>query len=1188
MISELVAIALAANQYLFLTATEARFTQPGVTLKWTGANPNAAASTFDEQPGKVNYFTGHDSTTGIRTYGKVRFAGVYPGIDLVYYGNSRALEYDIVIAPGSDPERVSFTTVGAQRATIDSQGDLLLYAGGGPVRFHKPVIYQTRGQEIAGGYVLRANGSVGFKIGAYDKRRPLIIDPTIAYSTYLTGDAGSSGSGVAVDSAGNSYVAGLTASSGFPTVAALQTAQGGVSKSTSGGAAWTLATGGFNPNAQAVAVDPVTPSNLYAATFGGVLKSVNSGVTWTAMTNGLTSIYVQAVAVDPNTPSTIYAGTHLFSGIAGGVFKSIDSGATWTSVGLATSDIQSISVSAATPPSIYASALDGLYVSMNGGATWTEPITGGAIREVGLDPSQPMVAYAVGGGGVINGAPFESTADGGAHWHIPGSSGGPGGLALSRGAFAVAVDPSNPSRVLAGGSLDNTGSGAIYVSTDMGASWKVTTASNCFYRALVFNPVTPSVVYAGCQNGVYESLDGGTTWAFAGKGVNSFNVYSLAVDPKTPSNVYAGSRITSGSAFVSKFGPTGSLIYSTYLAGGAFDQASAIAVDAAGNAYVTGRTTSSNFPTTSGAFQTTLGGGAPVGPYDAFVTKLNPTGSALVYSTFLGGSADDLGNGIAVDGAGNAIVTGIAVSTNFPLANAIQSSFTGLSSPFVTKLNASGSALVYSTYLGAGGVGVAVDVAGNAYVTGAGNPAAFPSTAGSLSVGSCGIVKLSSGGSITYAAYAGGLCNAIAVDSSGSAYVTGNGGATLTTTPGAFQTAPLPGGSSFHAFVSKLNPAGTAFVFSTYLAGSSQDQGWAIAVDAAGNSYVTGSTNSLDFPLVNPIAISIRGKLNDAFIAKLSPAGNALIYSTYTGSSGNPIGYGIAADSSGNAYITGVDGGTDFPVTANAIPTNGAAGGAFVMKLAASPDATPTLHPAIAAGGTPVANPAAVVDSASYNRVPVAAGSLVSVFGSDLGYPNGGAGSIPLPRALNGTSVTINGTPAPLLFVSPSQVNFQLPWEAVNVSPSSIVVTAGSIASATKQIAVSAYDPGIFTIGSYGAVLIAGTGGSVAAPLGTFPGSRPVKRGEYVEIYCTGLGPVNPPVATGASAAASPVSMTPVMPTVAFGGVSGTVTFSGLAPGLVGLYQVDVLVPANAPTGYVYILMGIGGVTSVQVAIQIQ
>ena len=303
------------------------------------------------------------------------------------------------------------------------------------------------------------------------------------------------------------------------------------------------------------------------------------------------------------------------------------------------------------------------------------------------------------------------------------------------------------------------------------------------------------------------------------------------------------------------------LTYSTYLGGSGFDQGYAIAVDSLGNAYVTGQTAAIDFPTTPGAFQTNYGGG------DAFVTKINPSGSALVYSTYLNGAS---GNGIAVDSAGNAYVTGEAETTNFPTTpSAFQTAPMGFDT-FITKLNAAGSALVYSARFGGNlddfGRGIALDSAGNAYITG-------------------------------WTVCRSAICTFPTVN--------------------AFQ--PNYAGGNNDAFVTKINSSGSSLVYSTYLGGGkiingTEDWGQGIAVDGAGSAYVTGYTFSPDFPVTAGAFDTTRAGL-DAFVTKFTPDGASLVYSTFLGGAGHEQGQGIAVDANGNAYVTGLTESSDNPFT---------------------------------------------------------------------------------------------------------------------------------------------------------------------------------------------------------------------------------------------------------------------------------
>jgi hypothetical protein len=632
---------------LFLTSGEAVLAlhkasaKSGVLrVKLLGANPAPDVSGMDEMPGKSNYFIGNDAKrwhTNVPMYGKVKYKSIYSGIDLVYYGNQRQLEYDLVVAPGADPRRIQLGVRGARKISRSEDGDLVLAMDEGEIRWHKPLAYQMKGgarQEIAAQYVIKGRSRVGFEVAGYDLRKPLFIDPLI-YSTYLGGSGVDYGSGIAVDSSGSAYVTGYTYSTNFPTANPLQPVYGG------------------DQDAFVAKLNPTGSALIYSTYLGGSGEDYGSGIA----VDSSGSAYVTGYTYSTNFPT--------------------------------------------------------------------------------MNPLQP-----------------------------------------TNGGFC-------------------------------------------------------------CSN-----------------------------------------------AFVAKLNPTGSaLVYSTYLGGSGGDGGQGIAVDSSGNAYVTGYTESTNFPTAN-PLQPVCGG-----DYDAFVAEINATGSALVYSTYLGGSGDDYGSGIAVDNSGNVYVTGNTDSTNFPTMNPFQPDLAGDTNVFVAKLNPTGSALVYSTYLG-----------GNGFDSGIG----------------------------------------IALDSSGNAYVTGQTGSTNFPTMNPWQSAY--GGGDYDAFVAKLNLTGSALVYSTYLGGSGGEYGSGIAVDGSGNAYVTGQTSSTNFPTMNPLQSAYGGGDYDAFVAKLNPTGSALVYSTYLGGSGEDWGQGIAVDSSGNAYVTGLTTSTDFPTMNPLQPVEGDGGlwgDAFVAKIASGPALAP-------------------------------------------------------------------------------------------------------------------------------------------------------------------------------------------------------------------------------------------------------
>jgi len=333
-------------------------------------------------------------------------------------------------------------------------------------------------------------------------------------------------------------------------------------------------------------------------------------------------------------------------------------------------------------------------------------------------------------------------------------------------------------------------------------------------------------------------------------------------------------------AFVAKLNPLGNgLVYSTYLGGNGDDGGRGIAADAAGDAYVTGGTSSPNFPMAN-AYQSTLSGSD-----EAFVVKLAPTGNALLYSTYLGGSGGDFGEGIAVDGAGDAYVAGTTGSDNFPVVNALQSANGGAGDLFVSKFTPRGNALVYSTYFGGSGSeefgGIAVDSAGQAYITGATESTNFP------------------------------IVNAYQP--------------TLLPSPGYI--------SPHHAFVSKLAASGASLIYSTYLGGTGFDQGGSIAVDTLGDAYAAGDTTASDFPQQDPVQAPSGG-----YLVKLAPSGNAALYSTYLGPGEN---HAVAVDSAGSAYVVGLSSGQAYPFISNP-PDTGSCWCMYIVKVAAPLPATPT------------------------------------------------------------------------------------------------------------------------------------------------------------------------------------------------------------------------------------------------------
>jgi hypothetical protein len=431
---------------------------------------------------------------------------------------------------------------------------------------------------------------------------------------------------------------------------------------------------------------------------------------------------------------------------------------------------------------------------------------------------------------------------------------------------------------------------------------------------LIIDPMV-CLIYSTYLGG--SDSDEGSGIAVDSEGYIYVTGYTWSTDFPTKNSFQGTLNGYSIDVFVTKLSPIdGCPVYSTYLGGSDSDYSRGIGVDSNGSAYVAGDTYSTDFPTKN-PFQ-----GKRKGNCDAFVTKLSPSGKTLFYSTYLGGSDWDKGRGIAVDSNGSAYVTGFAWSKNFPTNNPFQGTQNGGVDAFVTKLSPIGNNLLYSTYLGGSdydyGSDIALDINGSAYVIGGTLSTNFP-TNNPFQGKKNGnfdsfVTKLSSkGNTLLYSTYLGGsdhdYCIGIAVDRSGSAYVTGYTWSTDFPMKNPFQ-GTLNGYSDI--LVTKLSPGGNTLLYSTYLGGSNDDSGLGIAVDSNGSAYVTGDTRSTDFPTMNPYQ-GTRNGYRDVLVAKLSPEGNTLLYSTYLGGIDEDSGCGIAVDSNGSAYVTGFTLSTNFP-----------------------------------------------------------------------------------------------------------------------------------------------------------------------------------------------------------------------------------------------------------------------------------
>jgi photosystem II stability/assembly factor-like uncharacterized protein len=482
---------------------------------------------------------------------------------------------------------------------------------------------------------------------------------TLIYSTYVGGDSYDSAHGIAVDGNGNAFIAGDTTSYNFPiTEAALKKrfSKGAVFKSTDSSARWKT-TGLMDQFAvNAIAVDPINSTTIYAGSDGGIFKSIDGGSSWTAI--GLTNLIVRSIAIDPSNPSRIFAGT-----LGQGIFKSTDGGDTWTNP-ITSGNAYALVFDPRGSDKIYACTSSSVLISADGGDNWSIFRAGANNKALVFDPRNPSTIYLCANSGIIK------SVDNGASWNY----------VLQLATFvSLVIDPKNPSILYAG----NQDFG-VYKTTDAGLNWASVDNGLASHQvhSLAIDPVNPSTVYAGLSdNGVYKTTNGGSGWASTGLSYSSVN--TLMIDPANPSILYAGSSVFQIDAFVAELNATGSaLIYSSYLGGTSYDKAFGIAIDSQDNPYIAGVTSSIDFPLAQPLEQ--MNGVAT----EAFIIKLKGADKSVAFSTYLGGSKPDQANAIAVDAVGNIYVVGGTRSGDFPKASPLQPTLNNVIDPFVTKISA--------------------------------------------------------------------------------------------------------------------------------------------------------------------------------------------------------------------------------------------------------------------------------------------------------------------------------------------------------------------------------------------------------------------------------------------------------------------------------------------------------------------
>lgn len=649
-----------------------------------------------------------------------------------------------------------------------------------------------------------------------------------------------------------------------------------------------------------------------------------------------------------------------------------------------------------------------------------------------------------------------------------------------------------------------------------------------------------------------------------------------------------------GDVFVAKLSPDGArLVWAVYIGGSRTDVATDLALDRAGNLLVAGYTDSLDFPTTSGAFRTSAPGDG-ISP-DGFVLKLNPQGTGLIFSTYLGGIDVDRIYGLALDREGNAYLAGATASDNFPSTRGSYRSTRcagfGLDA-FLAKLNAAGSTLLYMSFLCGSAheeaLDVAVDAQGGAVAVGYTTSSDFPVTAGALSRERRStldgfIARLSPDGStLAYSTYLGGsaddVATSVALDGTGRMYVAGyTRSLDFPVTPTGFQRRQADNGLYEDGFLVLLSASGQELLRGTYLGGSAGDRINAVAVDSPGVVLAVGQTASADFPATAAPCETGYGGRRDAFAARLDLERGTSPEALFLGGRGDDEARAVAAAGGGIAVVAGETRSPNFPTTQGAYSTayrQGFRGGdAFVARVTFGSSAG---LPCLAHGG--------VVNAASFLPGPVAPGEIVSLFGAGLGPETPVAftldASLTVARELAGVRVLFDGAPAPVLAASAGQVNAIVPYAVGGRSETRISVEYQGRRTAEVIVPVSAAAPAIFTLNASGV----GPGAILNQNYTVNSAENPAPRGSVIQIFATGGGETRPAGVDGrvASPAFGPIPSQALEVRVTIGGVAAAVQYAGAAPDLVaGVMQVNAVVPAGAPAGSaVPVVLTAGGISS--------
>jgi uncharacterized protein (TIGR03437 family) len=943
-----------------------------LSMRFVGARTSLSMEGLDPLEGASNYFTGRDPKQwrrGVRAFGKVRYQGIYPGVDLIFYGNQRKMEYDLIAAPGADLSRIRFRVSGAESVRLNPQGDLLLGLPGGEVSWQKPTVYQ---QDKAGGrrvvegrYAMLADGSVGFEVRGHDPSLAVVIDPVLEYATYYGGSSSDAANAIALDAQGNAYIAGSSYSTSLPgTVGAGHKGSPGdafVAKINAGGSSvgWLAYLGGkYTDTAWGVALDP--SGNVYVAgesgspdfpvttgayqtaaptstgAFVAKLNSSGSTLLYSTFVGGRGADYSQvsesrayAIAVDSQ-------GNAYITGRAAANFPTTAGAAQTAHAG--NNDAFVAKLNSTGSSLLYATYLGGsgpdegkgIAVDSAGSAYVT-----GDTWSVNFPTRNPLQAAHAS-------VPLTRTVNGGGSW-TPALTG------LSATAlWSLAIDPKTPTTLYAG-----TYYGGVFKSTDGGSTWTQRNGgmtSTLALYAFAISPSNPQIVYAADVMDMYRSADGGGTWtklpslslAPSPSGYLSLSgrVASLAVHPTNPAILYVALNSSSGYTCLLKTTDSGAN-WAISDTGISKQDLAALVMDPQNPSTLYAAASTAIFKTTdSGAHWNAVGSG--LSSTTIYGLSIDPASPSTLYVAGGGGGgifkSTDGGATFAASGTGfdNYSVNTIAVAPNTP-----------------STLYATGSYGVYKSVDGGAhwsSAATGLNAWNYNYIV------VDPSNANRVWLGGYHaedvfVAKIApGGGSITASTYLGGAgrdaANAIAIDGAGNAYITG-----YTTSVNFPTTANLTGGSAYDGsssfFVAKVDLGGARLGYSGVFGGGT---GYGIAVDPSGSAWAVGK-GWYGFPQTGAGFQPGYGYSGDGVVVKMNSSGSAADFASYLGGSDSDVLNAVALDGQGSVYVAGQTSSNDIQIVPGAAQAAKASGSdVYVAKI--SP----------AAAGGPVAIGAGVLD----------------------------------------------------------------------------------------------------------------------------------------------------------------------------------------------------------------------------------